>query len=227
VTTRSTDTATRRTLVVLGAVAVSALVVDQATKYLVVSSMVEGERIPVLGEFLVLLFVRNPGAAFSFAEGATWIFSILAAVVSVTIVVLARRIRSSLWALVFGLLLGGVLGNLTDRLFREPSFGLGHVVDFISTPWMLPAIYNVADIAIVVSMGLFILLTILGVGIDGTRLRASTEDEPQESDGALRESGDAVDDSSPSDSNASPVQHGGDERPPERTGPAGRSEPTA
>lgn len=149
--------------------AVSALVLDQLAKYLVVSSMTEGERIPVLGEFLVLFYVRNPGAAFSFAEGATWIFSLLAAAVSVTIIVLARRIRSKLWAVVFGLLLGGVLGNLTDRLFREPSFGLGHVVDFISTPWMLPAIYNVADMAIVVSMAIFILLTILGVGIDGTR----------------------------------------------------------
>lgn len=157
--------------------AVSALALDQFTKYLVVSSMTEGERIPVLGEFLVLFYVRNPGAAFSFAEGATWIFSLLAAVVSVTIIVLARRIRSKLWALVFGLLLGGVLGNLTDRLFREPSFGLGHVVDFISTPWMLPAIYNIADIAIVVSMAVFILLTILGVGIDGTRGRPSDDAE--------------------------------------------------
>ncbi|WP_208004315.1 signal peptidase II [Labedella populi] len=171
-TTRSTDTATRRTLLVLAVVAVSALALDQLTKYLVVSSMTEGERVPVLGEFLVLFYVRNPGAAFSFAEGATWIFSLLAAAVSVTIIVLARRIRSKLWALVFGLLLGGVLGNLTDRIFREPSFGLGHVVDFISTPWMLPAIYNVADIAIVVSMGVFILLTLLGVGIDGTRTRS-------------------------------------------------------
>jgi signal peptidase II len=176
-TTRSTDTATRRTLLVLAVVAVSALVLDQLSKYLVVSSMTEGERVPVLGEFLVLFYVRNPGAAFSFAEGATWIFSLLAAAVSVTIIVLARRIRSKLWAVVFGLLLGGVLGNLTDRLFREPSFGLGHVVDFISTPWMLPAIYNVADMAIVVSMAIFILLTILGVGIDGTRAKSSEETE--------------------------------------------------
>jgi signal peptidase II len=81
----------------------------------------------------------------------------------------ARRIHSVAWALVFGLLLGGVLGNLTDRLLREPSFGLGHVIDFISTPWMLPAIYNVADISIVSSMVLFMILTIRGVGLDGTR----------------------------------------------------------
>jgi signal peptidase II len=114
-------------------------------------------------------FVRNPGAAFSLASGMTWIFTILAAGVITFIVWFARRIHSVAWALVFGLLLGGVLGNLTDRLLREPSFGLGHVIDFISTPWMLPAIYNVADISIVSSMVLFMILTIRGVGLDGTR----------------------------------------------------------
>jgi signal peptidase II len=203
-TTRSTDTATRRTLLVLAVVAVSALVLDQLSKYLVVSSMTEGERIPVLGEFLVLFYVRNPGAAFSFAEGATWIFSLLAAAVSVTIIVLARRIRSKLWAVVFGLLLGGVLGNLTDRLFREPSFGLGHVVDFISTPWMMPAIYNVADMAIVVSMAIFILLTILGVGIDGTRAKTSEDSESVVgADGGVGDASDGADTKTVRDSDPS------------------------
>ncbi|RUR01971.1 signal peptidase II [Labedella endophytica] len=189
------------------AVAVSALVVDQVTKFLVVSSMSEGERIRVLGDFFVLYFVRNPGAAFSFAEGATWIFSILAAAVSVTIIVLARRIRSRLWALVFGLLLGGVLGNLTDRLFREPSFGLGHVIDFISTPWMMPAIYNIADICIVVSMGIFILLTILGVGIDGTRGRG---DEGVDDSSVVSErAGDDTTGAADPDAVADPAPHTG------------------
>lgn len=177
--------------------------------------MVEGERIPVLGEFLVLYYVRNPGAAFSFAEGATWIFSILAAAVSVTIIVLARKIRSRLWALVFGLLLGGVLGNLTDRLFREPSFGLGHVVDFISTPWMLPAIYNIADICIVVSMGIFILLTILGVGIDGTRGRRPEDDAAADGDSVAESDADAPqpsDAAAPSDAPVSSRESDGDAR---------------
>ncbi|SEC28730.1 signal peptidase II [Paramicrobacterium humi] len=152
---------------------------DQWTKHLVVTSMTEGEQVPVLGNVLQLVFVRNSGAAFSLASGATWIFSILASIVVVVIIVLARRIRSPWWALVFGLLLGGVLGNLSDRLFREPSFGLGHVVDFISTPWMMPAIYNVADIGIVSAMVLFVLLTILGIGLDGVR-HAKTEADPQQ-----------------------------------------------
>ena len=158
-----------RALVVVGVLAITALALDQFTKYLVVSNLPLGEQVKVLGDVLILHFVKNPGAAFSLAAGSTWIFSILAAVVTVAILVLARRIRSIGWAVVFGLLLGGVLGNLTDRLFREPSFGLGHVIDFISTPWMIPAIYNVADICIVSSMGLFIILTIRGINLDGSR----------------------------------------------------------
>ena len=160
-------TSTALVVLVLGALAVYGL--DQLAKFLVVSNLTEGETVPVLGNLLQWHFVRNPGAAFSLASGMTWIFTILAAGVITFIVWFARRIRSKAWGLVFGLLLGGVLGNLTDRLLREPSFGLGHVVDFISTPWLIPAIYNVADMAIVSSMVLFMILTIRGVGLDGTR----------------------------------------------------------
>jgi signal peptidase II len=158
-------------IAVLFGAAIAAYGLDQLTKALVVANLTEGEVVPVLGRLLEWQFVRNPGAAFSIASGMTWIFSILAVAVITFIVWFARKIRSVAWALVFGLLLGGVLGNLTDRLFREPSFGLGHVVDFISTPWLLPAIYNVADIAIVSSMILFMILTIRGVGLDGVRER--------------------------------------------------------
>jgi signal peptidase II len=158
-------------LVLLAVVALVIYAADQVTKMLVVSQLVEGQPVPILGDFLVFHFVRNPGAAFSLASGSTWIFSILAAVVTAAIIIFARKIKSRAWAIVFGLLLGGTIGNLTDRLTREPSFGEGHVIDFISTPWMLPAIYNIADIAIVTSMIVFVLLTILGINIDGTRTR--------------------------------------------------------
>jgi signal peptidase II len=134
--------------------------------------MTEGSVIRVLNDVLHLHFVRNPGAAFSLASGSTWVFSIIAAAVVVFIVWFARRIQSLAWGLVFGLLLGGVLGNLTDRLLREPGFGVGQVVDFISTPWLLPAIYNVADMAIVTSMVIFMILTIRGIGLDGNKVVA-------------------------------------------------------
>lgn len=167
-----------RALVVLAVVALGALALDQTSKFLVVDRMTEGDVIRVLDGVLHLHFVRNPGAAFSLASGMTWIFSTIATGVVIFIVWFAGRIRSIAWAVVFGLLLGGVLGNLTDRLLREPGFGVGHVVDFISTPWMIPAIYNFADVSIVVSMGIFMILTIRGIGLDGVRTPAAGKDTP-------------------------------------------------
>lgn len=152
--------------------------VDQLTKNWVVANLPEGEPVPVLGEFLQWYFVRNPGAAFSMASGATWIFTLLATVVVGVIVWQIRKLGSRAWALFFALLLGGVLGNLTDRLTREPGFPVGHVIDFISTPWMLPAIYNVADMAIVVGMGLFIIISLLGIPIDGSPRARKDAGEP-------------------------------------------------
>jgi signal peptidase II len=155
-------------LVLLISVALAVYGLDQLSKYFVVESLTPGEAVPVLGELLQFRFVRNSGAAFSLGAGYTWIFSIVAAAVTVFIVLFASRIRSLAWATVFGLLLGGTVGNLTDRLLREPGFGTGHVIDFLQL-YAFPAIFNVADIAVVSSMALFILLTLFGVGLDGTR----------------------------------------------------------
>jgi signal peptidase II len=174
-------------LLVLAGAAILVYGLDQFAKYLVITNLTEGDVVPVLGNVLQWQFVRNPGAAFSLASGMTWIFTILAAGVITFIAWFARRIRSIAWALVFGLLLGGVLGNLTDRLLREPGFGVGHVIDFISTPWLIPAIYNVADMAIVSSMVLFMILTIRGVGLDGTRQVR----EPKRDEGAADAAGTA------------------------------------
>ncbi|WP_374945510.1 signal peptidase II [Agreia sp.] len=175
---RTAAKASPRVLVVLVLVALAALILDQGSKYLVVTTLKPDEVVPVLGDLLQFQFVKNPGAAFSIGNAYTWIFSILASAVTLFIVWFARRIRSLGWAVVFGLLLGGVLGNLTDRLFREPGFGIGHVVDFLRIP-LLPAIFNIADSAIVVSMGLFLILTVRGIGLDGSR-PASPGDESRE-----------------------------------------------
>jgi signal peptidase II len=164
-----------RAIVWLATVAVVVLASDQLAKYFVVSNLIPGERNQVIGELLQFVFVKNSGAAFSLASGSTWIFSIAASAVTIFIIVFSHRIRSMAWAVLFGMLLGGTLGNLLDRLFREPSFGLGHVVDFIQV-WGFPAIFNVADIFIVSSMGLFIILSIRGVRLDGTREAAPVAD---------------------------------------------------
>lgn len=156
-----------RALVVLAVVALCVYAIDQITKFFVVKNLVEGEQVQVLGQLLQFHFVKNPGAAFSIGSGSTWIFSIVGVGVLIFVIWYAPRIRSLAWAVLFGLLLGGLLGNLTDRLLREPGFGVGHVVDFLQIP-LLPAIFNMADVAIVSSMVLFLILTIRGVGLDGS-----------------------------------------------------------
>jgi signal peptidase II len=140
---------------------------DQLTKLWVTSTMTEGERIPVLPPLLHWYFIRNSGAAFSIGENVTWIFTIIMAAVSVAILFQLRRLGSAWWALSLGLLLGGALGNLTDRLFREPSFAMGHVVDFIQLPNF--AIFNIADSAVVSCVVIICLLTLRGIGMDGKR----------------------------------------------------------
>ncbi|QKJ19660.1 signal peptidase II [Microbacterium hominis] len=178
---------------IIAVLAVLVLAADQFTKYLAIENLPPEEPVPILGDFLVFLLVRNPGAAFSLGESVTWLFTIALAAVAVVIIWLAAtRVRSRLWAVALGLLLGGVLGNLTDRLLREPGFPVGHVVDFINTPWMMPAIYNVADIFIVSMMIGVALLVLVGLHLDGTRevRESSASDAGASADGG--ETGDAA-----------------------------------
>lgn len=175
----TTPTATRtrvsaRALSLVGVVAVAIYLADQGTKALALANLELGATVPFIGELLQLHLVMNPGAAFSLGSGSTWIFAVIASVVVVVLIVFSRKIRSVRWAAVFGLLLGGTLGNLSDRLFREPGFGVGHVVDFLQL-YAFPAIFNVADIAISAAMVLFILLTILGVNLDGVRAKRDAD----------------------------------------------------
>jgi signal peptidase II len=168
-------------------IAILALVVlaaDQLAKHFALQNLPLQEPVPVLGDFLSFYLTRNPGAAFSLGEEVTWIFTIALAAVAAAIVWLAvTRVTSRLWAVALGLLLGGVLGNLTDRLFRDPGFPVGHVVDFILTPWMWflpgmsPAIYNVADIFIVSMMIAVAVLVLVGIRLDGTRDRRGPANE--------------------------------------------------
>lgn len=155
--------------------ALFAYVLDQLTKLWVTSTMVEGERIAVFPPLLHWYYIRNSGAAFSIGENVTWIFSIIMAAVSVAILFQVRKLGSAWWSLALGLLLGGALGNLTDRLFREPSFGMGHVVDFIQLPNF--AIFNIADSAVVSAVSIICILTLRGIALDGSRYVAATAEK--------------------------------------------------
>ncbi len=165
----SADTPTARTSGLLGlvvAVALGVWVLDQAAKWWAVVRLENQDPISVVGSWLTLSFLRNPGAAFSLGSGSTVLFTAVAAVVVVVILRSARRLRSAWWAVALGGLLGGAIGNLTDRLLRDPGFPSGHVVDFISVKYF--AVFNVADMAIVGSAILMVLLSLLGVEFSGT-----------------------------------------------------------
>ena len=167
-----------RALVVLAVVAVLAYVADRISKILVVDNLALGQPVDIIGELLQFRYVENPGAAFSLGSGSTWIFAIIAAVVAVFIVFFARRIRSTGWAVLFGLLLGGNLGNLTDRLHsstRASESGTSST-SFRSTRFPRSSMLPIS--AIVSSMGLFILLTVRGIGLDGTRTYPSQRANP-------------------------------------------------
>ena len=135
---------------------------DLASKIWAVNNLSARNPVEMLGSFFQLTLVRNPGAAFSFATGATVIFTGIAFAAVIVIVYYSSKITSLGWATTLGLLLGGVLGNLTDRLFRSQGFFKGEVIDWLEiTNW---PVFNLADSAIVVAAFLAILLTIRNVG---------------------------------------------------------------
>lgn len=159
-------TALNHPRILLALLALNTVVLDAATKVLVVERVEHREPVRLLGGFLTFEVSRNSGAAFSFAQGATVIFTLIALVVVVVIVRTLPRLQSRGWAVTLGLLLGGALGNLVDRITRAPGVGRGAVVDFIQLPHF--ATFNIADSAITVGAALAVLLSLRGIEIDGS-----------------------------------------------------------
>ncbi|GIE34986.1 hypothetical protein Ait01nite_080310 [Actinoplanes italicus] len=160
-------------MAVLAATAVIAVAVDQWVKHLSTENLDPGEPVRILGGLVYLSLLRNSGAAFSFGSDYTFIFPVITLVVVGVIVWLATRLRSVPWALSLGLVLGGALGNLGDRLFRAPGPFHGHVVDMISVfaPYGEKfAVFNIADSCLTVGVCLAVALELTGRQRDGTRL---------------------------------------------------------
>jgi signal peptidase II len=140
---------------------------DQLTKALALHNLTPGEPVNVIGELLKFNLIRNPGAAFSLGSDFTPVISTIQIVVALGVIWLSRRLGSAGWAVAFGLLFGGAVGNITDRIFRAPSPFHGHVVDFLQTPhW---AIFNVADMAVTSAAILLVIQTLRGIKLDGTK----------------------------------------------------------
>jgi len=149
--------------------AATVIVVDQITKAIAVSALSDGRSVHVIDDVVRWTLERNPGAAFGIFRRAPVLFTVLAIVVSMVIVWVSSHARTTLHRIALGLVLGGALGNLVDRLFRPPGPFRGHVVDFID--FRVWPTFNLADSAVVVGA---ILLALHSMRDDRTRRAAAS-----------------------------------------------------
>jgi signal peptidase II len=179
-TVGATPTAQRTKMRVFIVTALIALTFDIVSKALVVANIAPTDKsIRILWGGIYILQARNSGAAFSVGTGATVMLTAISIIVVIVIVRVARRLTSTPWAVSLGLVLGGALGNLVDRIFRAPSPGKGHVVDWISVfadNGDRYPIFNLADSSIVVGGAIAVLLSLRGVDFHGGRNPMEAED---------------------------------------------------
>jgi len=165
-----------RAVAVLAAVPLLVVVLDQIVKQLSLTHLTGSAPVRLLGGAIYLNLTRNSGAAFSMGGNYTYVFPIVAVLVVGGIIWLSRRLRSVGWAVSFGLIIGGAVGNLIDRLFRAPGVFRGQVVDMISLfdpdgrAYPIPAIFNIADSALFCGVVLAIILELIGRRRDGMRI---------------------------------------------------------
>lgn len=156
-------------------VAAACVLADQITKQLVVGTLALGQSVEVVPGVFYLIYVLNSGVAFSFLRGFGIFIALFALAVSAFIFAYAGKVATLRQSVALGLILGGALGNLIDRIIRAPGFLNGFVVDFINLPWLMSAIFNVADICIVCGVCLLILDSVIHLFGQG-RLRKGVLD---------------------------------------------------
>ncbi|GGM38423.1 hypothetical protein GCM10011608_23850 [Micromonospora sonchi] len=183
----------RKPLTILLCLAVFALAVDLLTKHLALAELSDREPVRLLGGAVYLSLTRNSGAAWSLGSDYTFIFPVIAVGVLGWIAWMTRSLRSVPWAISLGLVVGGVTGNLLDRIFRAPGWFVGHVVDMISVfdPYgrVFP-IFNVADSALVCGVLLAVALEFTGRQRDGSRIVTDKDKGADVGPGAAEEHAD-------------------------------------
>lgn len=133
---------------------------DLLTKELALAYLDPANPPVLLGGLLRLQLIRNPGAAFSMGEDFTIVLTLVAVAALIGVLgFMLPRARHRGWVVALGLLLAGILGNLTDRLFRPPAPLHGHVIDFLQLPNF--AIFNVADMCITFAAVLIVWLVVI------------------------------------------------------------------
>jgi signal peptidase II len=145
-------------------IVVGVVVLDQLTKIWVVAALSDGP-LSIIGDDVELHLTRNSGGAFSLFTNATLLLAIVATILSVVLVRAVRKAQDRLSVVALSLVLGGALGNLTDRVARSPGFLRGEVVDYVRVG-SFPS-FNVADSAITIGAILLILAALRPVANPG------------------------------------------------------------
>ncbi len=143
------------------AIGLAVCALDVVSKIVAVAELSGRPPVTLLGGLITLQLYRNAGAAFGFGPSFTAVYALVAAGVLAAIMGASGRLRSWLWAIALGLVLGGASGNLADRLFRSPGPMRGFVIDWIKLPYF-PETFNIADSAVTVGVALLILASIRG-----------------------------------------------------------------
>ena len=150
--------AARRPLVTIALVAVAVVVLDQLTKWWALEALTEPTRVIELVWTLQLRVIYNTGTAFSLTSDSGPIVSIIAVAVVLFLLRSGRHHRSLGVLSSYGLVVGGTVGNLLDRLFRDGDGGFlsGPVIDFVDLQWF--PVFNLADAALTVGIGLLLVV---------------------------------------------------------------------
>ena len=158
--------ATKQNFVLVYGLGLAALVLDQVTKYAAEAFLKDGSVVQVIGTLLQFRLAYNDGAAFSLNFGGPWVLPAISSVAVLVLLWFGPRAKTRVWAIIAALVLGGAAGNWVDRVFKDPGFFAGHVVDFLQIPFNFP-IFNLADSFLVIGVGLAIIRTLKGDEIGG------------------------------------------------------------
>lgn len=157
---------TKQNTVLVYGLGLVALLLDQVTKFAAEAFLKDGSVVQVIGTLLQFRLAYNDGAAFSLNFGGTWVLPAISSVAVLVLLWFGPKAKTKSWAIIAALVLGGAAGNWVDRVFKDPGFFAGHVVDFLQIPFNFP-IFNLADSFLVIGVGLAILRTLKGDEIGG------------------------------------------------------------
>ncbi|ALC06318.1 hypothetical protein CDES_09665 [Corynebacterium deserti GIMN1.010] len=169
-------TTVKQVVALMGTIVVVIAALDQIVKQIMLDWLEPGVPVSIIGDWFRFYLLFNPGAAFSMGENSTWIFTTIQWAFVIGIAIYAPRIKHKWIAVGLAFVAGGAMGNGLDRLFRDPGFYFGHVVDYISVDNF--AVFNIADASITCGVIVFL----IGMFLEDREIARANKDEYTEAD---------------------------------------------